>query len=92
MAVKLHRCGGSMIKGPHPCWQVQHALDQAGIDYEVVKHPLLRPRRKELIAKSGQRLLPAIELEDGTLVRREAKEMVALIRAGELNTAGAAPG
>ncbi len=37
MAVKLHRCKNLWVKGPHPCWKVQKALDQAGIQYEVVK-------------------------------------------------------
>jgi hypothetical protein len=41
------------IKGPHPCWQVQKALDEAGVEYEIVKHPgLPGGRRTELIATS----------------------------------------
>ena len=37
MAVKLHRCKNVWVKlGGHPCWRVQKALDEAGIDYEVV--------------------------------------------------------
>ena len=31
MALKLHRCGTTWIKGPHPCWKVQEALAEAGI-------------------------------------------------------------
>ena len=27
MAIKLHRCSGTFIKGPHPCWKAQKALD-----------------------------------------------------------------
>ena len=27
MAIKLHRCGAMWMKGPHPCWKVQKALD-----------------------------------------------------------------
>jgi hypothetical protein len=48
-------------------------------------HPW-RPRRRrtELTAKTGQKLLPAIELEDGTVVREQSKEMVARIRDGRL--------
>jgi hypothetical protein len=53
----------------HPCWEVQKALDQAGIDYEVVKEPLLRPQRKEYEQLAGTRLLPAIEFEDGSILR-----------------------
>ena len=38
MAVKLHRCSGMWAKfGPHPCWRVQKALDDAGVEYEVVQ-------------------------------------------------------
>src|SRR6187549_3863280 len=38
MAVKLHRCGNMWAKfGRHPCWTVQKALDEAGVEYEVVK-------------------------------------------------------
>ena len=45
MAVKLHRCGTMWVKvDAHPCWRVQKALDEAGIPYEVVKHPAFRAR------------------------------------------------
>ena len=38
MTIKLHRCPVMFAKSKgHPCWKVQSALDQAGIDYEVVK-------------------------------------------------------
>jgi glutathione S-transferase len=85
MSVKLHRCSVSWMKGPHPCWQVQKALDEAGIDYQVVKHPAFpRGRRKEYIALSGQAMLPGIELEDGTVIREESKVLVKRIKSGEL--------
>ena len=85
MAVKLHRCSGTFIKGPHPCWQVQKALDEAGVDYEMVKHPIFpRSRRKEYIALTGQNLFPAIEFEDGRVLREESKDLVARIREGRL--------
>jgi len=33
MAVKLHRCGNMWIKiDAHPCWKVQKALDEKGVD------------------------------------------------------------
>ncbi|MGH2956289.1 MAG: glutathione S-transferase N-terminal domain-containing protein [Solirubrobacterales bacterium] len=86
MAVKLHRCGNLWLKlDSHPCWRVQKALDEKGVDYEVVKHPWLpRSRRNELEALSGQRALPVLELEDGRAVREESKDLAARIRAGEL--------
>lgn len=83
MAVKLHRCSLGFIKGPHPCWQVQKALDEAGVPYEVVKGPLMRGRRAEMMEKTGQNLFPAIEREDGTWVKRDSKDLVKMIEAGE---------
>jgi glutathione S-transferase len=85
MAVKLHRCSTTWLKGPHPCWKVQKALDDAGIEYEVVKHRAFpRGKRKEYIELTGQKLLPAIELDDGTVIRRESKELVEMIDSGRL--------
>jgi hypothetical protein len=63
---------------------VQKALDDAGIEYEVVKQPHLRSRRTEYAELTGQKLLPAIELEDGTVVRDESKALAARIREGRL--------
>jgi glutathione S-transferase len=89
MAVKLHRCGNLWVKiGAHPCWRVQKALDEAGIPYEIVKHPATRSKRSELQELTGQSKLPAIELEDGTVIREESKDLVARIRAGRLTEAG----
>ena len=85
MAVKLHRCRTMWIKGPHPCWKVQKALDQAGVEYEVVKHPVRRSKREEYVALTGQRLYPAVELEDGRVIREESKDLVARIREGRLS-------
>lgn len=85
MAVKLHRCPVRFMKmAGHPCWEVQKALDEAGVEYEVVKEPLLRGRRTEYEQRAGTRLLPAIEFEDGTILRDESKELVARIRDGRL--------
>jgi glutathione S-transferase-like protein len=85
MTVKLHRCPATFAKtGGHPCWKVQKALDDAGIPYEVVKQPFRRSKRIALEQRSGQRLLPAIEFEDHTILREESNDLVARIRAGEL--------
>ena len=85
MAIKLHRCSGTWVKGPHPCWKVQKALDDAGVPYEIVKHPIFpRGRRQELKALSGQDRLPVLELEDGTVIREESKDMAERIAAGRL--------
>jgi glutathione S-transferase len=85
MAIKLHRCSNEWVKiSAHPCWKVQKALDDEGIDYELVKGPLRTGKRDELERLSGQRKYPVIELEDGRVYRAESKDMAARIRAGEL--------
>jgi glutathione S-transferase len=85
MAVKLHRCSAMFAKiDAHPCWRVQKALDEQGIEYEVVKGPLRPGKRDELERVSGQRKYPAIEFEDGRTYRAESNEMAERIRAGEL--------
>jgi glutathione S-transferase len=85
MAVKLHRCSAVWAKvDAHPCWKVQKALDEQGIEYEVVKGPLRPGKRDELERISGQRKYPTIEFEDGSAYREESKEMAERIRAGHL--------
>jgi hypothetical protein len=86
MAIKLHRCSTMWVKiQGHPCWKVQAALDEQGIDYEVEKGPLRRGKRDELQGLSGQRMYPVIEFEDGSVYREQAKDMAATIRAGRLD-------
>lgn len=85
MAVKLHRCSTMWVKiNAHPCWKVQKALDQQGIEYEVVKGPLRGGKRDDLEQLSGQRKYPVIEFEDGRTYRAESSEMAERISAGEL--------
>jgi glutathione S-transferase len=76
----------------HPCWKVQKALDDQGIEYEVVKGPLRRGKRDDLEQLTGQRLYPAIEFEDGSVYRAESKDMAARISEGKLfSEQGAGP-
>ena len=86
MAVKLHRCPNIWVKfRGHPCWKVQKALDEQGIEYEVVPGPW--PGRKNRTAVkegTGQPLYPAIQFEDGSWYREESKDMERTIRAGNL--------
>jgi glutathione S-transferase len=85
MAVKLHRCPVMFAKfGAHPCWKVQKALDEQGIEYEVVKGPLRPGKRDELEKLSRQEKYPVIEFEDGRVYREESSDMAKRIRAGEL--------
>jgi glutaredoxin len=94
MAIKLHRCGLKWLKiDGHPCWRVQKALDEQGIEYEVVTGPMRRGKRTAVKGISGQDHYPVIEFEDGTGYREESKDMAAKIRAGQLrSTAGGGPG
>jgi len=85
VAIKLHRCRNEWVKlGGHPCWRVQKALDEQGIDYELVKGPVRAGKRDELERLSGQRKYPVIEFEDGRVYRAESKDMAARIRSGKL--------
>ena len=88
MAIKLHRCPVMWPKtDKHPCWNVQLALDEMGVEYEVVKEAWPRFRRRpEVIEHTGQNHLPAIELEDGTWYREQSAVMARAIRAGRLDS------
>jgi glutathione S-transferase len=89
MAVKLHRCSQEWVKiSGHPCWRVQKALDEQGIEYELVKGPLRAGKRDALEELSGQRKYPVIEFEDGRTYRAESSEMAERIREGKLFEAG----
>jgi hypothetical protein len=86
MALKLHRCSNIWVKVEgHPCWRVQKALDEQGVEYEIVKEPLRKSRRTETIERTGQNLFPWIEFEDGTVLRETSKDLAERIRAGRLH-------
>ena len=85
MAVKLLRCSGQWAKiKAHPCWKVEKALQEMGIDYTLVPGPSRPGKRDAMVEHTGQRLYPAIEFGDGTWYREESKEMEHTIRAGKL--------
>jgi hypothetical protein len=85
MAIKLHRCSKGWLKlEAEPCWKVEKALIDMGIEYEAVHGPWLRYKRKVVAANTGQSAYPAIEFEDGRWYREESKDMAATIRAGQL--------
>ena len=86
MAVRLHRCPNIWAKvGGHPCWKIQKALDEKGIEYEIVPGPWpRRSTRTAVIEGTGQPLYPAIQFEDGSWYREESKEMERTIREGRL--------
>ena len=84
--VKLHRCPFTFLHTDvDACWKVQKALDEQGIEYEIVKEPAYpRSRRQDVIKATGQQRLPTIEFEDGTHYREESDDMAATIRKGTL--------
>ena len=86
MAIKLHRCSLLWFRAGllHPCWRVQSALDEQGIEYEVVTGPLRRGKREDVQRLTGQSAYPTIEFEDGSAYREESADMAARIRAGRL--------
>ena len=75
------------IKGSHPCWVAQKALDDAGIEYEMVKHSPLRPFRNDVKELTGQKKLPLVEFEDGTFVR-QSKTIAQKAQEGTLQPPG----
>jgi hypothetical protein len=93
VAIKLYRCKNIWVKTPnHPCWRVQKALDEQGIEYELVPGPWPgRGQRAEIERLSGQPKYPVIQFEDGSVYREESKDMTATIMAGKLDEKRGAP-
>ena len=94
MAVKLHRCSLEWVKlGAHPCWRVEKALIDQGIEYERVPGPPMpwqRKQRTKLFELTGGYLYPALEFEDGRVYREQSADMAARIASGALFEAGGA--
>jgi Glutaredoxin len=85
MAVKLLRCSGQWVKiKAHPCWKVEKALQDMGIEYERVNLPSSRGKRDDTEAITGQKKYPAIQFDDGSVYREESKDMERTIRDGKL--------
>ena len=85
MAIKFHRCSNQWVKiKGHPCWRVEKALQDMGVEYERVPGPLSRGKRTALKEGTGQELYPAIQFEDGTWYREQSKDMEKRIREGRL--------
>ena len=83
--VKLHRCSWTFLHTDlDACWRVQRALDEKGVPYEIVKHGYGKGARLQVVALTGQKLLPMIEFEDGSAYRAQSNEMAARVRAGQL--------
>jgi hypothetical protein len=88
IAITLHRCSNVWVKiGGHPCWRVQKALDEAGIDYKLDRLPAVPWSRGETERRTHQKKYPWIEFDDGSIYREESKEMAQRIRDGKLQEA-----
>jgi hypothetical protein len=87
MAVKLHRCSSQWVKiKAHPCWRVEKALMDMGVEYERVAGPQSKAKREAVFEGTGQRLYPNIQFEDGTWYREQSKDMERTIRDGKLDS------
>jgi hypothetical protein len=85
MAVTLHRCSNQWVKiKGHPCWKVEKALQDMGIEYTRAPGPVRKSKREQMQEHTGQRLYPAIEFEDGSWYREQSRDMETTIREGRL--------
>jgi glutathione S-transferase len=85
--VKLHRCSYTFLHvNADACWRLQKALDEQGVEYEVVTHGYSKSEksRADVVELSGQKYLPLLETADGTVVREETDSMVAKVKAGPI--------
>jgi glutathione S-transferase len=88
--IKLHRCSYTFLHVDlDACWRMQKALDEQGVEYEVVTHGYGKSAkaRADVVALSGQKYVPVLELADGTIYREETNDMIAKLKAGELSGA-----
>ena len=59
MAVKLLRCSGQWVKlKSHPCWKVEKALQDMGIDYERVNLPVESQQARRHHRRHGAEKVP----------------------------------
>jgi hypothetical protein len=86
MAVKLYRCSTQWVKiKAHPCWKVEKALQDMGIEYERMPGPASKAKRDPaMVQATGQSKYPSIRFEDGSWYREASKDMERTIREGRL--------
>ncbi len=87
MPIKLYRCSNQWVKiKAHPCWRVEKALMDMGVEYERVPGPRKKEEREAVISGTGQKLYPDIQFEDGSWYREASKDMEKRIREGRLES------
>ena len=85
--VKLHRCSYTFLHAnADACWRMQKALEEQGVEYEIVKHGYGKSEksRSEIVEMTGQKFVPVLELADGQIYREETDDMIAKLKSGEL--------
>jgi len=83
--VTLHSCSWTFLHNDgHACHRVRKALDEQGIEYELVKHGYTPRNRGDIEMLTNQKKLPVVEFEDGSAYRADSKDMATRVRAGEL--------
>ncbi len=90
--IKLHRCSYTFLHvNADACWRLQRALDEQGVEYEIVKHGYGKSEkaRADVVELSGQKYLPVLEFADGTVHREETDDMIAKLKSGDLPGAAA---
>ena len=88
--IKLHRCSYTFLHvNADACWRLQKALDEQGVQYEVVTHGFGKSEkaRADVVKLSGQKYLPVLELADGTVYSEATDDMIAKLKSGELSRA-----
>lgn len=63
---------------------VEKALIDAGIEYERVPGPVRKSKREVMVAGTGQRLYPAIQIENDAWYHEESNEMARTIAESRL--------
>jgi hypothetical protein len=85
LAIKLHRCPNEWVKfGGHPSWKAQRALDDRGIEYEMIKGPLRRGQRDDLERLSASGSSPSSSSTTARFTARSRAAMAARIKEGKL--------